>query len=121
MTHDSDRFGRQPDLLPGLAQGGGLRIGVGGVDRSTGKRDLAGVRAEVPVTNRERDHQAIVSGIQHQQRGRRARGWEAGAVEPAPRDLPITRAWQETLVEGNGAGSARQCIGDGVLPSGPSA
>jgi hypothetical protein len=77
--------------------------------------------AEVPVTNRERDYQAIVSGVQRQQRGGRARGWEAAAVEPSPSDLPITRAWQQALVERNGAGGARQCIGDGVLPSGPSA
>ena len=72
---------RQPDLLPRLAQRGGLRPGIGRVHRAAGQRDLAGVGAEVAVANGQRDDEVAVGvGIDGEQgRGRACRRERAHA------------------------------------------
>ena len=110
---------RQADLLPRLAQCGGLGPGVGRVDRAAGQRHFTGVGAQVTVPHGQRHDQAAVGiGIDGQQGRGGARRREVAALEAAAADLPVQGARQEPLVEWDRAWRGVQRTGQRILPAG---
>ncbi len=108
---DLDRVGGQPDLLEGLAQRGGLQVGVAVVGPAARKRHLAGVPAQVVVAARQDDGQLAAGvdeeGDEHRgvgaavnvERSRHVRvqedpasGWRASSVREAATGSPGHRS-----------------------------